>query len=85
MSGARQGPRSSLPGPAVLVGIMRVARGRADGLALFGDTVPAFTASLAPFIALPLVGAVLMMLEEPGLDRDQSVARPPGVPFWPPR
>jgi hypothetical protein len=66
MSGIR--PRSTLPGPAILVGILRVARGRADGMELFDSTVHAFTASLAPFIALPLVGAVLMMLNDPGLE-----------------
>jgi hypothetical protein len=59
-------PRTSLPGPTILIGIMRVARGRADGLPLFGDSVPAFTASLAPFVALPLVGSALMMMDQPG-------------------
>jgi hypothetical protein len=59
-------PRTSLPGPAIIIGIMRLARGRSDGLPLFGDSVPAFTASLAPFVALPLVGASLMMLDSPG-------------------
>ena len=52
---------------AILIGILRVARGRASGVALFGDTPAAFGASLAPFIALPLVGAVLMFLQSPGL------------------
>jgi hypothetical protein len=59
-------PRSALPGPGILVGVARLARGRADGLALFPSDVAGFTASLAPFIALPLVGAVLVLLQAPG-------------------
>lgn len=54
------------PAFAILVGILRLARGRADGMAMFGSSVSHFTASLAPFIALPLVGGLLMFVAEPG-------------------
>jgi hypothetical protein len=43
----------------VVIGVLRVARGRADGIALFGHTAQAFLASLAPLLAFPLVGTVL--------------------------
>ncbi len=52
--------RSPAPG-SILRGILLLARGRADGLRQFGDTPAAFLASLAPLIAFPLVGAVLML------------------------
>ena len=52
----------------IVVGIVRLARGRADGLLQFGATREAFLASLAPLIAFPLVGGVLMMLGGGGLD-----------------
>jgi hypothetical protein len=48
----------------VVLGIVRVARGRADGLACFGATPQAFLASLAPLIAFPLVGAGLSFVAE---------------------
>jgi hypothetical protein len=44
---------------SILVGIWRIARGRADGISRFGSSPEAFLASLAPLIAFPLVGAVL--------------------------
>ena len=53
----RQTPARS----SILRGILLLARGRADGLRQFGDTPAAFLASLAPLIAFPLVGAVLML------------------------
>jgi hypothetical protein len=43
----------------ILIGILRIARGRADGVACFGSTVHGFLSSLAPLLAFPLVGAVL--------------------------
>ena len=52
----------------VVVGILRVARGRADGMTQFGGTREAFLASLAPLIAFPLVGGVLMILGGGGLE-----------------
>jgi hypothetical protein len=48
-------------------GILLLARGRADGLGQFGDTPPAFLASLAPLIAFPLVGAGLTLAQGQGL------------------
>jgi hypothetical protein len=48
----------------VLLGILRVARGRADGIDCFGSSSQAFLSSLAPLIAFPLVGAVLAIFAE---------------------
>lgn len=48
--------------PNILTGIVRVATGRRDGLARFGTTREAFLASLAPLLAFPLVGGVLMLV-----------------------
>lgn len=58
--------RPALPGrragaPNILLGIIRVACGRADGIARFGATREAFLASLAPLLAFPLVGGVLLI------------------------
>ncbi len=55
MSGRR--PRLS-----ILLGIARLARGRADGLAQFGETRRAFLASLLPLIAFPVIGEMLVAL-----------------------
>lgn len=58
----RQHPmRTSIP-----LGILLLARGRADGLRQFGGTPSAFLASLAPLIAFPLVGGVLMLVQGGG-------------------
>jgi hypothetical protein len=65
MSGGARAPRPS-PGSIVL-GVMRLARGRADGLLQFSSTREAFLASLAPLVAFPLVGGVLMLLGGGGL------------------
>ena len=46
----------------VLIGMARVARGRPDGIARFGDTPQAFLTSLAPLIAFPLVGGALVLV-----------------------
>jgi hypothetical protein len=66
MSGRAPGKRPRLN---VLLGIARLARGRADGLAQFGDTRQAFLASLLPLIAFPLLGEVLVAMrgEAPSL------------------
>ncbi len=45
----------------ILLGILRVATGHPDGLAQFGDTPEAFLGSLAPLVAFPLVGTLLML------------------------
>ena len=65
-SGGAPRPGSVPPAFAILIGILRLARGRADGLAMFGNSVSHFSASLAPFIALPLAGGLLMFMAEPG-------------------
>lgn len=65
MSGRVGGTRPT-PG-SILLGILRLARGRADGMGEFGATRDAFLTSLAPLIAFPLVGGVLMLLGGGGL------------------
>jgi len=52
------------PRQSVMLGILRVARGRADGIGCFGGTAQAFLASLAPLVAFPLVGAALGLFTE---------------------
>ena len=44
-------------------GIWRVAIGRVEGMAWFGATAQSFLSSLAPLIAFPLAGALLIMVE----------------------
>ena len=56
--------RDLAPQKSILVGILRVARGRADGIRCFGSSSQAFLSSLAPLIAFPLVGAVLALFSE---------------------
>lgn len=56
--------RSVAPRKSIVVGILRVALGRADGIGYFGSSPQAFLSSLAPLIAFPLVGAVLGMFSE---------------------
>jgi len=51
----------------ILFGIFRVATGRPDGLAQFGDTPDAFLGSLAPLVAFPLVGTLLMLGQGAGV------------------
>jgi hypothetical protein len=51
----------------IVLGVLRLARGRADGIRQFGATREAFLASLAPLIAFPLVGGLLMLLGGGGL------------------
>lgn len=45
-----------------LVGAAQLAVGRGEGVRQFGSTVPAFLASLAPLVAFPLVGGVVLVL-----------------------
>jgi hypothetical protein len=62
------GARSQRPAPgSIVLGVIRLARGRADGILQFGATREAFLASLAPLVAFPLVGGVLMLLGGGGL------------------
>lgn len=50
----------------VLLGVALLARGRADGLHQFGYTVQAFLSSLAPLVAFPLVGYILVAVQGAG-------------------
>jgi hypothetical protein len=59
MSGPRPARASRL---GILRGIARLACGRPDGLAQFGDTRQAFLASLFPLIAFPVLGEVLVAM-----------------------
>ena len=52
---------------AVVLGVTRLARGRADGFACFGDSTAHFSASLAPFVALPLVGTLVLLVQGGGI------------------
>ncbi len=49
---------------SVLVGIFRIARGRADGVGCFGASSRSFLSSLAPLVALPLVGAAFGLIQD---------------------
>jgi hypothetical protein len=51
--------RGVVPRKSILVGILRIARGRPDGIACFGSSAQAFLSSLAPLVAFPLVGSLL--------------------------
>ena len=42
-----------------VMGVVRVAIGRSDGLAQFGSTTSSFLNSLAPLLAFPIAGAVI--------------------------
>lgn len=58
--------RDRSPGESVrnvLRGMLRLATGRADGFAEIGNTPAAFSASIAPLIAFPLVGAGLLAIQ----------------------
>jgi hypothetical protein len=48
-----------VPRKSILVGILRVARGRPDAIGYFGSSPQAYLSSLAPLIAFPLVGAAI--------------------------
>jgi len=65
MSGSARGRRP--PPCSIILGVIRLARGRADGIRQFSATRDAFLASLAPLIAFPLVGGALMLLGGGGL------------------
>jgi hypothetical protein len=55
----RKGARPMAMG--ILVGIFRLATGRADGFARFEPTSQAFMTSLAPLLGLPIVGFLMML------------------------
>ena len=52
---------------SVLRGIVRIVRGRPDGLDEFAATKQGFLASLAPLIAFPLVSTLLLLLHGDGM------------------
>lgn len=56
------GPKPVPQWLAALRGVTLVGRGRMDGMALFGATTEAFLASLAPLLAFPAAGAILLLL-----------------------
>jgi hypothetical protein len=56
--------QGAVPRASIIVGILRIARGRADGVGCFGSSPQAFLSSLAPLIAFPLVGAVLGLFND---------------------
>jgi hypothetical protein len=55
-------PRNAPRAGNVVRGVLLLARGKAAGIAQFGDSTDSFTASLAPLIAFPLVGTVLNII-----------------------
>ncbi len=55
-------PDRNPPGRNLLVGLLRVARFRADGLAAFEGTVPAFLNSLLPLLAFAVAQAIWTLL-----------------------
>lgn len=63
----RRAPSGATPNPAlggalrILTGILRLARGRAEGFGHFPDSPQGFLTSLAPLLAFPLAGSVLML------------------------
>lgn len=61
-------PGAASPGPVlrILTGILRLARGRPEGFASFVETNQGFLGSLAPLLAFPVVGSVLMLANGSG-------------------
>lgn len=57
-------PTAMPPQLKPLLGMVRMARGKVDGLAQFGDTPQAFLTSLAPLLAFPIVGAALLLVSD---------------------
>ena len=47
----------------IVRGFWLLARGQAQGIEEFGNAIPPFAASLAPLVAFPLVGAILMAMQ----------------------
>lgn len=58
------GPAAPTGAAAVVIGVLRLATGRADGAARFTATPQAYLSSLAPWLAFLLVGTVLRLLRE---------------------
>ncbi|HQT46190.1 MAG: hypothetical protein B7X08_04500 [Acidocella sp. 20-63-7] len=47
----------------IVRGLFMLARGKAEGIKEFGASLDNFTASLAPLIAFPLVGAAILVMQ----------------------
>lgn len=60
MTGNRH-PR--MPPGNILRGMFRLATGNASGIEEFGNTTAAFSASIAPLLAFPLVGSALFAIQ----------------------
>lgn len=58
MSGNRG--RARMPQSNIVRGLYRLARGDAGGIREFGNTTAAFSASIAPLLAFPIVGSALI-------------------------
>ena len=82
-------PRNIGNAPNILLGVARLARGRADGLACFTNTNQAFLASFAPLLAFALVGGALMLANGGGepafadmLATFCALLAPPVLSWW---
>jgi hypothetical protein len=80
----RGGEQRGEPIRNALLGIALVARGRREGLARFGTTEDAFLASLAPWIAFPLVASGLILLSGEGWDAAREFLIPLCLVLAPP-
>ena len=62
MSGGQSPPGTRSGGVLrILTGILRLARGRAEGFGYFSGTTQGFLGSLAPLLAFPVAGTLLML------------------------
>ena len=64
---SRLGRPAPRPVGSIVLGIGRIARGRADGVGQFSGTPQAFMSSLAPLLAFALVGCLLLLMHGDGL------------------
>jgi len=69
---------------SILRGMLLVARGRADGIDQFSGTSQGFLASLAPLIAFPLAGTLLLLLDGDGASAITNLAATLAVVLAPP-
>ena len=53
-----------IPRSNPLLGVWMVARGRAAGMARFGATTQSFLSSLAPLLAFPIAGALILLVRD---------------------
>jgi hypothetical protein len=64
---SRLGRPAPRPVGSIVLGVGRIARGRADGVTQFSGTPQAFLSSLAPLLAFALVGCFMLLLHGDGL------------------